>query len=127
MQEPWEDPAWRDPAVAWADDRLEVLGRPRTGDIDQFHVRPWSTVIRLPTAEGPAFFKANAPQLRHEATVIAVPVQPEELTCGKIMPYGAISVPSKPHDPASVIVAAGLRRILMKGAELLSRICAILK
>jgi hypothetical protein len=66
---PWEDPDWRATAVAWADDRLAAIGRPRTGDIDQFHVRPWSTVIRLPTADGPTFFKANAPELRHEAVV----------------------------------------------------------
>jgi len=66
---PWEDPDWRATAIAWADEQLAAIGRPRTGEIDQFHVRAWSTVIRLPTADGPTFFKANAPELRHEAVV----------------------------------------------------------
>ena len=33
------------------------------------HVRPWSTVIQIPTAEGTTYFKANTPELRHEALV----------------------------------------------------------
>lgn len=69
MIEPWEDPEWRASAVSWIDERLATAGRPRTGDIDQMHVRPWSTVIRVPTAEGDVFFKANIPELRHEAVV----------------------------------------------------------
>jgi hypothetical protein len=55
--------------MAWADERLDAAGRPRTGAPDQVHVRPWSTVIRLPTAEGDLWFKANTADLRHEALV----------------------------------------------------------
>jgi Phosphotransferase enzyme family len=69
VQEPWEDPAWLATAMAWVDERLAAAGRVRTGDPDQFHVRPWSTVIRVPTAQGDVFFKANIPELRHEAVV----------------------------------------------------------
>jgi hypothetical protein len=69
VEEPWEDPAWLETAMAWVDERLTAAGRPRTGDIDQMHVRPWSTVIRVPTADGDVFFKANTPELRHEALV----------------------------------------------------------
>jgi hypothetical protein len=69
VNEPWEDPIWLAKAIAWADERLEQAGRPRTGEAEQVHVRPWSTVIRIPTAEGATFFKANAPDLRHEALV----------------------------------------------------------
>jgi hypothetical protein len=69
VEEPWEDPAWLADALAWVDDQLAAAGRPRTGEADQFHVRPWATVIRLPTADGDLFFKANTPQLRHEAVV----------------------------------------------------------
>lgn len=68
--EPWEDPAWLEGAVAWVDDRLAGAGRPRTGEPDQVHVRPWSTVLRVPTADGPVWFKANMEALRHEATVV---------------------------------------------------------
>jgi hypothetical protein len=67
--EPWQDPAWLAEALSWVDEQLTAAGRPRTGEVDQFHVRPWSTVIRVPTDEGDVFFKANAPDLRHEAVV----------------------------------------------------------
>lgn len=68
--EPWEDPAWLAAAVAWADERLDQADRPRTGDPEQPHVRPWSTVLRIPTDAGPVWFKANMPDLKHEATVV---------------------------------------------------------
>jgi hypothetical protein len=67
--EPWQDPAWLTEALSWVDLQLTGAGRPRTGDVDQFHLRPWATVIRVPTAEGDVFFKANTPELRHEAVV----------------------------------------------------------
>jgi hypothetical protein len=69
VEEPWEDPAWLATAIAWVDEQLTGTGRRRTGDVDQMHVRPWATVIRVPTAEGEVFFKANTPELRHEAVV----------------------------------------------------------
>jgi hypothetical protein len=69
VEHPWEDASWLADALAWVDERLVAVGRPRTGDIDQMHVRSWSTVIRIPTAEGDVFFKANVPELRHEALV----------------------------------------------------------
>jgi hypothetical protein len=56
-------------ALAWVDEQLDAAGRSRTGDVDQFHVRPWATVIRVPTHEGDLFFKANTAELRHEALV----------------------------------------------------------
>jgi len=65
----WRDPDWVAGAMAWVDGHLAEAGRPRTGDPDQFHVRPWSTVIRVPTASGPVYFKATTEELRHEALV----------------------------------------------------------
>jgi len=65
--EPWEDPAWLQGAIAWVDEQLAAAGRPRSGEPDQVHVRSWSTVIRIPTADGDAWFKANTPALKHEA------------------------------------------------------------
>jgi Phosphotransferase enzyme family len=67
---PWEDPAWLAGAVGWVDEQLHGLGRSRAGDIDQPHVRPWATVLRVPTADGPVWFKANTPALRHEVAVV---------------------------------------------------------
>jgi hypothetical protein len=40
--------------------------------IDQLHVRPWSTVMRVPTDGGDVFFKANAVELRYEASLVAL-------------------------------------------------------
>ncbi len=69
MTEQWEDPAWLDEAMRWVDGRLAAVGRGRTGEPEQFHVRPWSTVVRVPTAAGATYFKANTEALRHEALV----------------------------------------------------------
>ena len=66
----WENADWLAGAVAWSDARLDELGRARSGDFTQPHVRPWSTVLRLPTADGPVWFKANTPALRHEVAVV---------------------------------------------------------
>jgi hypothetical protein len=41
-----------------------------TGEIEQPHVRPWSTVMCVPTANGPVWFKANGPQEHHEAALV---------------------------------------------------------
>jgi hypothetical protein len=65
----WTDPAWLAEAGAWIDQRLAEAGRRRTGEPDQGHVRPWSTVLRVPTDVGTAWFKANITELRHEALV----------------------------------------------------------
>jgi hypothetical protein len=69
MEEQWRDPAWLGSALTWVDERLTAAGRPRTGEPDQVHVRPWSTVIKVPTADGPTWFKANIDELKHEALV----------------------------------------------------------
>lgn len=63
----WTDPAWLAEAGAW----ITALGIELTGEIEQPHVRPWSTVLRLPTADGIVWFKANHPSLAHEAAVVA--------------------------------------------------------
>lgn len=68
----WRDETWRDQAVAWVDDRLSDLGRPRTGSIEQPHIAPWSTVLKVPTDDGPVWFKANTESLRHEAGIVAL-------------------------------------------------------
>jgi hypothetical protein len=65
----WRDPAWLSSVVDWVDARLDAVGRSRTGDVDQVHVRPWATAIRVPTTDGPVWFKANTEDLRHEALV----------------------------------------------------------
>lgn len=65
----WTDPDWQAEAHAWIHDSLAGLGARVTGPIEQPHVVPWSTVMRVPTDGGDVYFKANAPELRHEAAV----------------------------------------------------------
>lgn len=48
----WATRAWRERATAWADDELAAHGVRRTGPVEQPHLRPWSTVLRLPTSAG---------------------------------------------------------------------------
>lgn len=62
----WTDPIWRDAALAWADEQVVRLGHRVTGSPDQFHVRPWSTVIRIPTTDGDTYLKAVPEALAHE-------------------------------------------------------------
>jgi hypothetical protein len=54
----WLEPSWRAEAEAWIRERVEV-----DGAIGQPHVYPWSTVLRVPTADGPLWFKATTPEV----------------------------------------------------------------
>jgi len=69
VEERWRDPEWLADAMGWVDQRLIDAGRPRTGEPDQVHVRPWATAIKVPTDLGPAWFKANTEELVHEVLV----------------------------------------------------------
>jgi Phosphotransferase enzyme family len=62
----WTRPEWLAEAMAWIRERADV-----SGEIDQFHVRWWSTVLRVPTPEGDLFFKAVAPVHHFEAGLTA--------------------------------------------------------
>jgi hypothetical protein len=68
----WTDPLWIAAADEWIHQHLERLGTAVNGPIEQPHVRPWATVMRVPTDAGPVWFKANAPVLAHEAAVVSV-------------------------------------------------------
>ena len=70
MTEQWTEPAFLASAVEWVDASLGGLGLSRTGEVEQPHVRSWSTVLRVPTADGPVWFKANTPALVHEVLVV---------------------------------------------------------
>ena len=70
MQQRWEDPAWIASAHRWIADRLGELGLTRTAEIEQPHVRDWSTVMRVPTDAGDVWFKANSEVLAYEAGLV---------------------------------------------------------
>jgi len=66
----WRDPGFLDDARAWIEEQLARLGLRRDGEIEQPHVYPWSTVLRVPVEGGSVWFKANAPELVHEAALV---------------------------------------------------------
>lgn len=49
---------------------LAARGRHIVGPIEQPHLTPWSTALRIPTAEGPVWFKATGPGTAHEGPLL---------------------------------------------------------
>lgn len=68
----WADPLWLAEAHEWIQAEVRRLDLRTVGAIDQHHVRPWSTVMRVPTTGGDVYFKANMAALRHEAAAVAL-------------------------------------------------------
>jgi hypothetical protein len=62
----WSQPDWLETASAWIHTTLTRQQIAVTGPIEQPHIRPWSTVLRVPTSAGDLYFKANVPMLAHE-------------------------------------------------------------
>jgi hypothetical protein len=54
----WNHAEWINEAHAWIRQTLDASGYAVTGPIEQFHVRIWSTVMRVPTDCGTFYFKA---------------------------------------------------------------------
>ena len=74
---PWTRPEWLSKATAWIRERADVAG-----DIEQPHVRPWSTVLRVPTTDGDLYFKAVSAIHIFEAalTTLLAELQPDRVT-----------------------------------------------
>jgi hypothetical protein len=72
MSQVWTDAAWLAESRDWIDAELEALGLAVTGAVEQPHVRPWSTVLRIPTEGGDVWFKASMPAVAYEVGVIPV-------------------------------------------------------
>jgi len=69
---PWVQPDWLAGATRWIRARLDEHGFALTGEIEQPHVRWWSTVLRVPTSAGDLYFKANAPPHAFEAALLVI-------------------------------------------------------
>ncbi|MEJ2746998.1 MAG: phosphotransferase [Anaerolineae bacterium] len=65
----WQNPAWLAQSYQWIRDELAAQAIAITGPIDQFHIRPWSTVLRIPTRQGDVYFKASALVAAHDTAV----------------------------------------------------------
>ncbi len=70
-QIPWSQPGWLEQAQAWVHAEMQRQSMGVSGAIEQPHVRPWSTVLRVPAAAGDLYFKAVAPVLVHEVPITA--------------------------------------------------------
>lgn len=53
---PWDDDGWFDDAAAWIEARVEP-----SGELELLRTRPWSALVRVPTADGLVWFKESAP------------------------------------------------------------------
>jgi Phosphotransferase enzyme family len=73
----WTEPDWLAEAESWIRERVTVAG-----ELDQFHVRWWSTVIRVPTGGEDLYFKAVAPGFEFEPalTVRLFELAPDRVT-----------------------------------------------
>jgi Phosphotransferase enzyme family len=63
-------------AYRWIHARVAELGLDITGPIEQPHVQPWSTVLRIPTTDGDLYFKASAPVQAFEVPLLTL-LRPE--------------------------------------------------
>jgi hypothetical protein len=68
----WLDPAWRADAVGWVKTELARLDRRVAGTVEQPHVRPWATAMRIPTDRGTVWFKASGPGPAYEGPLLEV-------------------------------------------------------
>jgi Phosphotransferase enzyme family len=68
----WVQTEWLSEATAWIRARLSERDVELTEEIEQPHVRWWSTVLRVPTSDGLLWFKANAPPHAFEAGLLAI-------------------------------------------------------
>ena len=68
----WNRPAaWRGAALAWADEELDRAGLVRTGELEQPHVYPGSTALRLPVGDSAVWLKSVGPARQHEPALSA--------------------------------------------------------
>ncbi|MCP4168412.1 MAG: phosphotransferase [Chloroflexi bacterium] len=62
----WMQADWLETVTAWIQAELRRQGIAQRRPIEQSHIRPWSTVLRVPAQEGDLFFKATDATLAHE-------------------------------------------------------------
>jgi hypothetical protein len=68
----WARPGGIANMIAWADERLVAVGRPRTGPVVQVKTWNLSSILRLPTARGDVWCKSVPPFLAHEGTILGL-------------------------------------------------------
>jgi hypothetical protein len=66
---PWQDPAWQKQAHDWIRTETARQSIRLTAEIEQPHMLPWSTVLKVPSSAGALFFKATAAETLYEAAL----------------------------------------------------------
>ena len=67
----WQQPDWQAEAKAWTHSMLDQNSLQLAGKIEQPHIRPWSTVMTVPTNDGMIYFKASASIFAPETALTA--------------------------------------------------------
>jgi hypothetical protein len=65
----WQDPAWQKQAHDWIRTETARQSIRITSEIEQPHMYPWSTVLRVPSNGGTLFFKATAAETVYESAL----------------------------------------------------------
>jgi hypothetical protein len=65
----WQDPDWQKQAHDWIQAQAARRSIRINGEIEQPHMYPWSTVLRVPSSEGMLFFKATAAETVYESAL----------------------------------------------------------
>jgi len=65
----WQDPDWQKQAHAWIQAEAARQSIRVSGAIEQPHMYPWSTVLRVPAHAGTLFFKATAAETVYESAL----------------------------------------------------------
>ena len=66
----WTDPVWRAATLEWAGDRLAERGLALDGEVEQQHIRAWSTAFRLPVRGGAVWLKSVGPGSAQEPALV---------------------------------------------------------
>jgi hypothetical protein len=112
-------------AREWIADQLDRIGSRPVGPSDEPRIRPWSTVVRIPTDNGPVWFKANHAQttyepalmrelVRHAPDLVLAPIATDFERGWSLLPDGGPILRSFPDDT----VLRDWERILPAYAEL---------
>lgn len=65
----WSRPGWQARARAWIERTLDRIGRRSTGTIEMQRLWTLTALMRVPTDEGPVWFKGVFPHFAHEPAV----------------------------------------------------------
>ena len=113
--------------TAWIDAHVE-----RTGAVEEVRVRPWATVLRAPTADGPVWMKLARAGTAFEVPLygllarevperVLTPIAADEERAWLLLPDGGPTIGDGDADPEAVIAAlveyGRLQRALAPHAE----------